>query len=481
MRGAKWGVWEALFMYISVDSFAETFLSSIVVLLAIGLVVYAGKSAAQQSPPESNKAPLGEEMHISPAMQQGWERYRSGIEDVRRLLYGSPFARNAGNQLRIDNLLYQLQAAAYMTVIAPRPDYPTLIDLYYAPPVFTWLGANPDFVYSFAFLDGKHTYRLRGNRSNSCMLIIQSNSAFYSELNSVRLLDSFNVDTPVGHSFEYTISATKPTGGNWIRIDANSSNNWLLVREAFCNWNKENPGKMDIEITDNLPIEPYLLDEAEFIRRMDRAVSLMKYLATDLGPSFTATALRIAGPNRFYTVSGGGRSQSKDAGEMKPDAAASGAGHFSEKFATSPDAVYSFLAYDISPDEALIIELNRPESKYWSIQLNDQFNQVLDYVDHQSSLNADQVKVEPDGRVRIVLSALDPGVPNWLDCVGTLQGLGLMRWYFPSRATETPVVTKVKLSDVRKYLPSDIPLVSAAERARELKGRKAAVLRRYYR
>jgi hypothetical protein len=153
---------------------------------------------------------------------------------------------------------------------------------------------------------------------------------------------------------------------------------------------------------------------------------------------------------------------------------------FPERMATSPDAVYSFLPFDISADEALLIEATPAHAKYWSIQLNDQFNQGLDYVHHRCSLNGYQARVDSDGKFRAVLAAHDPGVPNWLDTVGTLQGFGLMRFFFPERF-EIPSTRKVKLAELRRHLPDDTPTVSPSERREEMRRHKKAALRRYYR
>jgi hypothetical protein len=78
--------------------------------------------------------------------------------------------------------------------------------------------------------------------------------------------------------------------------------------------------------------------------------------------------------------------------------------------------------------------------------------------------------VDTDGRFRAVISPEDPGVPNWLDTVGRLQGSIVGRWYKCS-SDPIPTLTKVKLGDVRGHLPADTPRVSTTEREQAIRHR----------
>jgi len=57
----------------------------------------------------------------------------------------------------------------------------------------------------------------------------------------------------------------------------------------------------------------------------------------------------------------------------------------------------------------------------------------LDYINHQTSLTADQARADPDGRLRFVISERDPGVANWLECAGHRRGYVQIRWQRLSR------------------------------------------------
>jgi hypothetical protein len=64
---------------------------------------------------------------------------------------------------------------------------------------------------------------------------------------------------------------------------------------------------------------------------------------------------------------------------------------------------------------------------YQGIQLGSMWCVSLDYINHQTSLTADQARIDPDGQIRFVISERNPGVANWLE---------LTRW--SSRRTVTP-------------------------------------------
>lgn len=62
------------------------------------------------------------------------------------------------------------------------------------------------------------------------------------------------------------------------------------------------------------------------------------------------------------------------------------------------------------------------ECCYANIQLANPWMESLDYASHQASLNRFSQHVDSDNRVRYVISLQDPGVSNWRDTAGHLEG-----------------------------------------------------------
>ena len=71
--------------------------------------------------------------------------------------------------------------------------------------------------------------------------------------------------------------------------------------------------------------------------------------------------------------------------------------------------------------------------------------QTLEYQFRCSSLNTEQMVFELDGSYRIVISARDPGVPNWLDTGGHRVGTIFWRYLLPE---SDPVIAECEVVPV---------------------------------
>ncbi|MDY0005934.1 MAG: hypothetical protein RBS22_03850, partial [Spongiibacteraceae bacterium] len=241
---------------------------------------------------------------------------------------------------------------------------------------------------------------------------------------------------------------------NWIATDPTSDNNTLLVRECFYDWQAETPGELTIEPLDWTP--PAALDESALIGRIEAARRMMHFaLDTYCGP-FTSQVLDRGGLNNFIVEDTSGDDDGR----------------------SNPSALYLPTVYEIGSDEALIIELTIGDARYWSAQLGDVWLQATDWIYRQSSLNGHYARPDNDGKIRLVLSAEDPGVANWLDVGPHLKGVVVVRAYFV-KAFAPPATRRVPLSELHRHLPEDTVTVTAEARAHALRERSRAALRRY--
>jgi hypothetical protein len=76
-----------------------------------------------------------------------------------------------------------------------------------------------------------------------------------------------------------------------------------------------------------------------------------------------------------------------------------------------------------------------------------------------------------------VIALDDPGVPNWLDPAGFLQGTIYGRWY-DCDSCPTPTLTRVPLDRLRGHLPPETPRFSAEQRAAQISERVRGAQRR---
>ena len=65
---------------------------------------------------------------------------------------------------------------------------------------------------------------------------------------------------------------------------------------------------------------------------------------------------------------------------------------------------------------------------YWNLQIGNHWLESFDYLHYDTHVNHETAVVEDDGRVRIHISAKDPGRPNWLDTAGHRRGALALRW-----------------------------------------------------
>jgi hypothetical protein len=103
--------------------------------------------------------------------------------------------------------------------------------------------------------------------------------------------------------------------------------------------------------------------------------------------------------------------------------------------------------------------------------------ETTDWYNNHSSLNDSQAKPDKDGVLRIVVSAKDPGVPNWLDIAGYPRGVVQGRWT-DCDSQPVPSVRKVAFSELRSLLPSDTPVVTPPQREATIRQHRFALQQR---
>jgi hypothetical protein len=386
------------------------------------------------------------------------EKYRRDMEDIRRILFNTPHVQKS-QRVREQAELYleQVKAIAFNLGIAPRQGYPRFqTDTLFAPTIYPIWGPNPDFIYAWVWLDGACTYRITGCRNDSLWGSFQTMSEFWGDPKQRQLseLPFDDMDIAADGTFEIWVSA-EPRKGNWIPLDANSENNYIFLRRTVVDWAGEKPAEVHIEFVDG-DRGTLHMDQATLARRIARAGEMLKNATSMFSVGLIGNAIDKVGMNNILCVNG---RANRDDGYH-------------------PGADYLWGAFALNEAEALIIEIEWTGPKYWGFHLTDIWLQVTDYVFHQSSLNVAQARVDRDGKYRFVISAEDPGVPNWLDPVGNSYG-GMQGRSYDAATPPTVATRVVPSSRVREYLPLDTPTVSAAERMRIVNQRARSILRHY--
>ena len=325
--------------------------------------------------------------------------------------------------------------------------HPTFVPLWnYA---LNYGGANPDYAYMMTLVDPKGVYRISGHRGTSRFVeITQTPGDFAPSVTNIHVPATHNLDTlTIGKDgyFSVILSAERPAGytGDWWQLAPVT--NSLLVRKTSADWRHEEDPKLAIDRLDDAPARTPEETARRFSNlkvwvadRITEEIRSLRWYRENIGVNVVKQSPLRKADNSF------------------------------------PGQMYLDGGYDITDDEALVLEVQVPKTcRYWQILVTDDKFTTIDWVNHQSSLNDAQARVDKDGWFRAVISARDPGVPNWLDTNHEVGGLVQMRWNRCSSQPE-PDVRKVAVKDVRNYLPADTPVVTPAERKTQLQQRREA-------
>jgi Protein of unknown function (DUF1214) len=358
-----------------------------------------------------------------------------------RLGYNDPALRPAYHQH-----VMTILASAHIQVFGTRVDAPDWVP--YLPFYLPIGGPNADDCYRYVPIDARGTYRFHGIKGTGVLAVLtmKNGGARVGRPGPGKTLAEIDlnaVKTDADGSYEFLLSAERPAGqsGEWYAMHPETTQMMMRLR-------LKNPTQRD----------PTCL-----IERLDTAI----------GPSFPTAeeiAQRMNGLFRFASAQNEfmlnylkvRRERGSDKGFIYDDQSNFG-GLVTQKY-----LMYDFT---LAEGEALILESEVPKSyRYWSVNLFDAHFNGIDYVMRQSALNDEQAHIDADGRVRCVISAVDPGIPNWLDTGGWPRGGVLWRWN-NADSYPLPRVTRVALADLRAKLPSDTPVLSAAERRTALRKR----------
>jgi len=353
------------------------------------------------------------------------------------------------------DLAHQLLTAlvhGYVGWVYADADYPEFVPtlgsfLNLAAPV-------PDFMYKGTPIRGDGIYRVWGNRGTSSFVDLNVNSGYWTQVSGRREV-AYNLDEDVTLSptgdFEVILSNERPAGhtGDWWWLPPNGQR--LMARRAASDWLNEIDARLAVE-------------------RLDIPARRPRRSPEDIAQRMAALPQWVENGVTLWLK----HVQAQKAKGVINDLVV----HDYSQMGGADQQVYLEGLFDLAPDEALLIDTEVPQSvRYWSFLVSDELFSTLDWMHRVSSINGHQAKLSTDGRFRCVISAQDPGVPNWLDIgeynLGLIQG----RWNHAS-AAPIPTCTKMKVADVWNHMPADTPRVDAAERDQLLRlRRKGAQMR----
>lgn len=386
----------------------------------------------------------------------GWKHWTRQVEDLdKEIIARLPERLRNDPQVREEagRLLLEAVASESISAIGADPDHPVFL-----PAINFYLNIgqpNADTTYRSAAVDGSGSYRIRGEIGSLRILRV---GLFGPIPNGPALnlpiptyYDFKTLHLGAGGHFDVLLSPERPAGytGDWWQLKPGTTQ--LLLRQVAFDWANERDPRISIERVDRT-VERPRPSAADLQKRLD-----------GLGDQIAQMALLLIDHVEQLRQQGYiNKLKVFDVSHM---------GGLVGQF-------YYEGAYDLKPDEALVVEAKVPTGcTYWSILLTNDIYETTNWYDNESSLNGSQARVDADGVVRYVVSAKDPGVPNWLDTAGYNSGAIQGRWTECS-ANPIPTVQKVAFADVRKNLPSDTPVVTSEQREQLVRERRSQVQQR---
>lgn len=388
----------------------------------------------------------------------GWGEFIESLRSLpERMLAKLPEHQRGDPQVQqeVGRLALEALACSTLDALGADPDHPAFV-----PQIGQVLNVgqpNADTVYRVARVSPDGVYRLRGRRGSLRMFNVSQAPPTPGEPGfrpdgGPRPSHDFNaLQVDDRGCFDVILSSEPPAGHevDWWKLEPTTSR--LLLRMVSADWGREQDPTLSIERLDR-PVARARPTAAELearLRGLPGAIDFIGLLFVD-----HVEALQRDGyVNKVKMF---------DLSQI---------GGLTGQF-------YYEGTYDLRDDEALIVEVTVPaRCLYRSLILTNGLYETTDWYNNHSSLNDAQAKPDADGVLRIVVSAVDPGVANWLDTAGHAQGLIQGRW-FDCDSQPLPSVRKVAVADVRKHLPAETPTISPDGRERMIRERRAALAQR---
>ena len=393
---------------------------------------------------------------LDPGVMHGeaWQRFCETLMASSALVMGEGVPDSPRHRAEGFRYLTRFLEAGIVSCVAHNdPDYPVfgrMMD--YTMP---WGLDNPDCLYLYAPLRGGAEYRVFGHRGSACHIDFQVNFGHFangdiSSWGTVSSLDGLELETDDRGGFELVIGGEARDGN---RLASNEDVEFLLVRQYFDDWEKEQPADLLIErVGATYPAPPPRTDQ--MAARLDQ---LSRWLEKggELWQTMSRGFLSMP-PNSLHIH------RPADSGERAGlRGLAYGMGHFA-----------------CGEDEAVIVEFSPPDCLYWGFALANYYWECVEFATRNSSLTRAQTLSSSDGQIRLVIAHEDPGVPNWLDPGQNEEGTLTARFLHADPVPEIRF-QRVPFSRLRDFLPDDTPRIGGMERNEALALRRRAALRRY--
>lgn len=344
---------------------------------------------------------------------EAWAFVRKVLADLTDVI--TQDARDERELLEGLRVLNRVTALCTELSVDTDPDHPHFVQM--CTPFRYVGGPNPHGNYPLAMISGDRAYRVTGTRGTSTYLGLQvlAGTGMNPRRMSNYLSDHDLVLGDDGH-FAIVFSAQRPSdseldGAQWVQIPDDASS--IVVRDYIADPATEVPVQLHISRLGDGEPPAAVTDDllADQLTAMGWTIVKLMTLHRTVRPDL------LESPNTLIT---------SEAGALGGEN-------------TTPDNLYMLGLFDLEPHQSLQLEFAPPETRYWSVTLENIWHECLEPLTRQSSVTNKGVTPGPDGLVRLTIGTQDHGDGYWLDTGGRRRGFITLRWLDNPNAPDVAV------------------------------------------
>ncbi len=361
--------------------------------------------------------PGAEQLRAAPQSSAAFRQIVSELVALEEKLFGEDTVLDAQGVLEGYKWLFSILAVGLDAHVWADPDRPRFVDI--VGPYKKWGGDNADAFYLYAPIDPSRTYRVTGTRRDSVYLSLTVYGGPRDGRYSERIVGTINdreLTFDAEGNFELWLSPEHPNDGTWLKLEPDGV--CAITRDYLVDPQTGRRATFDIEAIDGP--DTWRESDEDLARRLTATLTWIREQAT-------IVPLPLGEPNHVddpYPV---------------PQATFGWA---------AGDAAYAMGSFDLSDDQALVLEGRSPECAFWNMCLWNPFLHTYNYDYERVTINGGQVTYEPDGSWRIVVAHRDPRHPNWVSTAGHPRGRIWFRWFLPAETPERVEARVVGVDEV---------------------------------
>jgi hypothetical protein len=282
---------------------------------------------------------------------------------------------------------------------------------------------NPDVHYLFCVLDDSRSYRLVGRRGQAAYIGMTFGTPFgqgpvggRTGTQTQTHVDQFDLgpDGEVDILIAPEASMPTPRPRNSVVLEPGTAQ--LAMRETHFVKSPERLARLRVELVPEPgeTIPPPLLSSEELAPKLETAAMFLTFVGSTAMQMWHDAATNM---NSFGGQAGSAHVAAQD-DEVRSH--------------SNAEMTYHGGRFRLEPGEALVVTVHRPDKPflYWGLTLSSPWMESFDYRYTTTALNCETAARSDDGSWRLVVAPDNPGpgVENWLDTGGRLEGYMIVRW-----------------------------------------------------